>query len=132
MSKTAPRAAHAPAYLQPDFAQSPDFSRPMDLLTEDAKHSGSLVYRYRDDQTTVTVPNIPANQPLETRRAYLAWTRDQRIHGFAAQVQTKATMASEQWGRLERDHRSALEKLNIEIDAMDLKLAEHQGSHVCF
>lgn len=51
----------------PTFHQSVDSDRPHTLLTEDTRHSGSLVFRYDDSGELITVPNIWYNQTYLAR-----------------------------------------------------------------
>jgi len=64
---------------RPAFAQSVDVERPHELLTENARRSGTLVYRYTDTGEMVTVPNVPYNQPATTRVEVMRYHADQEV-----------------------------------------------------
>jgi hypothetical protein len=51
----------------PAFRDSIDIERPHALLTRDTRFSGSLIYRYLDNNEVVTVANIWYNQPFWQR-----------------------------------------------------------------
>ena len=128
------KSAHVtpvPPYQRPDFAQGQEKGRPMDLLTEDTKHSGCLVFRYRDDGTTVAVPNIPANQPIGMRLDYLKWSRGERILSHQRREASERFTPNElHW--FKRDHEQAISRLDAIIVEMERQIAAHQGTHVCF
>jgi hypothetical protein len=68
--------------MTPNFQQSINQDRPHTLLTVDVKRSGSLLYRYDDNQEVVDVPNIWYNQTYQTRVASVRF--DAKIQDEAA------------------------------------------------
>jgi hypothetical protein len=102
------------------FAQSVDVTRPHTLLTEDCRHSGSLLYRYDDTAELVTVPNVPYNQPAAERVQYIRWQAD-GVHDQAQRLRTnppygvsEAVARRMVQSRLERAERMRREAARVE------------------
>lgn len=100
--------AYAPAYMLPDFAQSPDTARPLTLLTEDTRKAPLLEYRYEDTGETVQAPNIPCNQPVRTRIEALQFGLDQAARGLDAKLKAPGLSARDRtdilyWHKVQTD-----------------------------
>lgn len=101
---------YAAPYMQQNFAQSPDFERPMTLLTEDTKRSGTLLYRYDDTGETALVPNIPCNQTIRTRIATLDYGIEVADRGLETQLKQPWLKPYERdW--IKHDHRVQRERV---------------------
>lgn len=106
------KQGYMPTYLKPDFQQSVDWSRPVELLTENTKWSGSLVYRHTDNGETVTVPNIWYNQPASMRAQAERWGAEREIEQ-AVRIERDPTYYHElKMGKNERHHAKAKEMLD--------------------
>ena len=106
------KQGYMPTYLKPDFQQSVDWSRPVELLTEDTKWSGSLVYRHTDNGETVTVPNIWYNQPASVRASTERFNAEREI-AWAVRIETEPSYHwDRKLGRAEERRAKAKEMLD--------------------
>jgi hypothetical protein len=103
-----------------NFQQSVDVDRPHTCLTVDPKRSGQLVYRYDDDQSIVTVPNIWYNQSHASRVAALRWDA-QNKEDEAAQLQKRPPAYMSQAAALQIAERlrASAAKFRSEADRME-------------
>lgn len=102
--------AHIAPYQMPDFEQSPEFGRPMTLLTKDTKRDHLLTYRYDDTGEMVRVPNVPCNQTVRTRIETLDYYLEVGERCLEAKLNQPWLKGSEREWTI-RDHKATRERV---------------------
>lgn len=114
--------------MRSNYAQSLDVARPYTLLTENAKRSGILEYRYDDTLETVLVPNVWYNQTWQMQ------VETVRFEAARAESQTQTYertppywMTEQMAADVARRYRDRAVRLRAKADRMTAAKSAHVG-----
>lgn len=107
-------------YMNPNFSQCLDKTRPHTLLTKNSKRMGCLTYRYDDTGDEALVPNIWYNQTYQIRVEAVRWDAGQMIER-AVRYETEPPLGMAKWqsDQIAQRYRARAARIYAEADRME-------------